>query len=116
MRKERGTALSLISLALVVVLGLAVSGMAAGAGDDCPPPSDGGNDEVYTPPEDDGQGNEAPESPENEETTEDDGGAFGSLGNMSSGQLTIGILAVLGVVVAAVYFYVAMRMDDDLIE
>jgi hypothetical protein len=116
MRKERGKAFTLTSLALLVVLSLAVPGIAMGAGDDCPPPGDGGNDEVYTPPTGDEGGEEQPSDPEEGGTDGDDGGVLGSLGNMSSSQLTFGILAIVGVIVGAVYFYVAMSMDDDIIE
>lgn len=110
----------IIILGAVLALALAVPMTALGAGDDCPPPSEQPfEDPGYVEPEDpvggDGSGGSGGSAPSGEETTED-GGLFGSLGGMSTGQLTIGILAVVGVIVGAVYFFMLARMDDDIIE
>ncbi|UCC92486.1 MAG: hypothetical protein JSW25_07390 [Thermoplasmata archaeon] len=99
-----------------LALGLLVPMTALGAGDDCPPPSETPlEDPGYVPPEDPPTGGESGGNGGGggEETTSEDGGTFGSLSSMSSGQLTIGILAVVGVIVGAVYFFMVSRMDED---
>ena len=108
----------IILLGAFLALGLVVPMTALGAGDDCPPPSeqpfeDPGYVELNDPPKGGGTGGDGGGS---EETTAEDEGVFGSLGSMSSGQLTIGILAVVGVIVGAVYFFMVTRMDDDILE
>ena len=108
----------IILLGAFLALGLVVPMTALGAGDDCPPPSeqpfeDPGYVENNDPPTGGGNGGDGVGS---EETTAEDEGVFGSLGSMSSGQLTIGILAVVGVIVGAVYFFMVTRMDDDILE
>ena len=113
MRKAESKVIPLVVMAAMVVVGLAVAGIATGAGDDCPPPSDGGNNEVYTPPPDDGNDDEEPEVSPEEGTSEDDGVLFGSMGSVSSAQLTIGILALVGVIGGAIYMYFAVRIGDD---
>jgi hypothetical protein len=103
-------------LGAFLALGLVVPMNALGAGEDCPPPSetnfeDPGYIENEAPPTGgDGGGNEVGGS---EETTTEDGGVFGSLGSMSGSQLTMGALAVVGVIVGAVYFLMVSRMDGD---
>jgi hypothetical protein len=106
----------IILLGAFLAIGLVVPMSAMGAGEDCPPPSEQPlEDPGYVPPEDtpsdggsgDGGGGGTGE------TTSEDGGSFGSLSSMSGGQITIGILAVVGVIVGAVYFFMVARMDDD---
>lgn len=107
--------LHIIMLGAFVALGLVVPMTALGAGDDCPDPSeqpfeDPGYVENNDPPTGGGNGGDGGGSGE---TTTEDGGVFGSLGSMPTGQLTIGILAVVGVIVGAVYFFMVSRMDED---
>ena len=101
----------MFNLLLLFTVCLVLPGIAMAAGDDCPPPSDGGSDD-YSIPGDDNDDTPA-EAPSVEESDDDEGGVFGSLGSMSSGQLTIGILAVVGVIVGATYIVMVGRMDDD---
>ena len=121
MRREANKRIQFILLGAFLIIGLAVPMATIGAGDDCPPPSEQPlEDPGYVPSDDppvsggDGGGSGSPAS--TTEETSEDGGVFGSLGSMSGGQLTIGILAVVGVIVGAVYFFMVSRMDDDILE
>jgi hypothetical protein len=106
----------IILLVAFLALGLVVPMTALGAGDDCPDPSEQEQEDPgYVP-------NESPPTGGNGgdgggggtgETTSEDGGTFGSLSSMSGGQITIGILAVVGVIVGAVYFFMVSRIDED---
>ena len=106
--------ISIVQFALLMAIGLAVPGICAAAGDDCPPPS-------ISPPDE--PGSDSPET--GDSPTPDDSGAegveeesadeglFGSLSGASSSQLTIGILFVLGVIVGVVYLIMLGRLDND---
>ncbi len=111
----------IILLGAFLALGLVVPMTALGAGDDCPPPSeqpfeDPGYVESDDPPAGGVTGGNGGDGDSSGDDGSDEGGVFGSLGSMSSGQLTIGILAVVGVIVGAVYFFMVTRMDDDILE
>jgi len=111
----------ILLLGAFLVIGLLVPTTALGAGDDCPPPSetplnDPGYIENDDPPAGGVTGGDGDGGADPVDDSSEDGGVFGSLGSMSGGQLTIGILAVVGVLVGAVYFVMVSRMDDDIIE
>jgi hypothetical protein len=108
--------LLMCDLLLVFTVCMVLPGIAMAAGDDCPTPGDGGSDDYYMPGEDDGSEEEQDKAPPKEETADDEGGLMGSLGSMSGQQLTIGILAVVGVSLGAVYFIMVTRMDEYLEE
>ena len=121
MRREANNRLHLILLGAVLVIGLAIPMTTMGAGDDCPPPSeqpfeDPGYVENDDPPVTGGDGGGSGGPASSTEDDSEDGGVFGSLGSVSGGQLTIGILAVVGVIVGAVYFFMVSRMDNDILE
>jgi len=117
LRREAIGRYHILLLGAFLVIGLVVPMTAMGAGDDCPPPSeqpfeDPGYIENEDPPVGGGDG----DGEDGEETTEsgtEDGGVFGSLGSVSTGQLTIGILAVVGVIVGAAYIVMVGRVDDE---
>jgi hypothetical protein len=120
-RREANKRIHIILLGAFLAIGLVVPMTALGADDDCPPPSeqplvDPGYVENDDPPAGgDGSGGGAGGDGTTDGTSED-GGVFGSLGTMSGGQLTVGILAVVGVIVGSVYFFMVSRMDDDILE
>ena len=115
MRAKVDKRILLILFGLVLAIGFAVPASVLGAGDDCPPPTEG-------PPNDPGVDNpssgDEPTGTDGTDTTSDEGetsndGLFGSLGGASSSQLTIGIMVVAGVIVGAVYLVMVGRMDED---
>lgn len=105
----------LILFGLVLAIGFVVPASVLGAGDDCPPPTEGPpNDPGVDNPSygDEPTGTDGTDTTSEEDGTSDDG-LFGSLGGASSSQLTIGIMVVAGVIVGAVYLVMVGRMDDD---
>ncbi len=105
----------LILFGLVLAIGFAVPASVLGAGDDCPPPTEGPpNDPAIDDPSsgDDPAGTDGTDKTSDEGETSDDG-LFGSLGGASSSQLTIGIMVVAGVIVGAVYLVMVGRMGED---
>jgi len=97
---------------LLMMAFLAVPSIALGAGDDCPPPSESPLDDPGYVPNDEQPAGDAPSGGDapSEKTSSD--GTFGSLGSMSSGQLTIGVIAVVGVIVGAVYLLMVGRGEE----
>ncbi len=105
----------ILQFALLLAIGLAVPGICGAAGDDCPPPSVSPPDDpaVDDPSSDDEPPASDDTGPTGTEEESSDDGLFGSLGGADSGQLTIGIMFVVGVVVVAVYLLMIGRMDED---
>ena len=95
----------LIAICLAVPMG------ALGA-DDCPPPSTQPfNDPGYI--EDDSTDDTGGAGPDTTEEVSEDSGVLGSLGSMSSGQLTLGVMVIVGVVVGVVYLLMIGRIEVD---
>lgn len=105
----------LILFGLILAVGFILPASVLGAGDDCPPPTEGPpNDPGVDNPSsgDDPTGNDGTDTTTDGDETANDG-LFGSLGGASSSQLTIGIMVVVGVIVGAVYLVMVGRMDED---
>jgi len=99
-------------VALLVAF-LAVPLTALGAGDDCPPVNEDPLEDPGYVPDDDQPTGDAPstgDSSPSEETSSD--GTFGSLGGMSTGQLTMGVVATVGVIVGAIYLFMVGRGEE----
>jgi len=98
---------------LLLVAFLAVPLTALGAGDDCPPPSESPLDDPGYVPSDDQPTGGAPSSGDSSPSEEtSSGGTFGSLGGMSTGQLTMGVVAAVGVIVGAIYLFMVGRNEE----
>ena len=116
MRRKADKRAYIFVLGAFLVAGLALPMAALGAGDDCPPPSEGvfedpGYVENDSPPP--GSGGSGGDGGGTGETASEDGGTFGSLGGLNSSQLTVAALAVVGVFVGAAYLIMVGRMDED---
>jgi hypothetical protein len=110
----------MILFGFVLAVGFLLPSAVMGAGDDCPPPTEG-------PPNDPSAGDPTggdyptggePAGNDGTDTTSDadetsSEGLFGSLGGASSSQITIGIMVVVGVIVGAVYLVMVSRMEPD---
>lgn len=102
---------------MLLLCGLIVACLAAPMGalgaDDCPPPSGQPFDDPGYIEDDDQDtgGGDAPQ--EDTGTVEEDSGVLGSLGSVSTGQLTMGVMVVVGVIAGVAYLLMMSRMDAD---
>jgi len=103
----------LIIIGLILAVGFIVPASVMGAGDDCPPPTEGPPDDpsVGDPTSGDPTGNDGTDTTIDDDGTSNDG-LFGSLGGASSSQMTIGIVVVVGVIVGVAYLVMVSRMDE----
>jgi hypothetical protein len=103
----------LIIFGLVLAVGFLVPASVLGAGDDCPPPTEGppNDPSVGDPTSGDPTGGDGTDTSSEDETAND--GLFGSLGGASSSSLTIGIMVVVGVIVCVVYLVMVGRVGEE---
>jgi hypothetical protein len=103
----------LILFGLILAVGFIVPASVLGAGDDCPPPSEGPSGDPATDnPTSDPTGSDGTDTTGDGDETANDG-LFGSLGVSSSSNLTIGIMVVVGVIVCVVYLVMVGRVGED---
>ena len=112
MRRRIGRHIYVLMLCGLIAACLAAPTAALGA-DDCPPPSE----QPFVDPgfiEGDNLDTGGGDGSQNDTgEVEEDSGVLGSLGNVSSGQLTMGIMVVVGVIVGVAYLLMVSRMDAD---